>query len=73
MEIQRRHHDLADIAFGYGIAGAGPHDFQDQVLVDDRAVAGRGLKGYQAEIGANATKFEPAEGCRRGGGSVVQL
>ena len=49
--IERGDDDLADVALGDGIAGAGPHDFQDQVLVDDHAFARRGLKGNQAEIG----------------------
>jgi hypothetical protein len=39
MEIKRRHYDLADLGLGYGIAGAGPYDFQDQILVNDHAVA----------------------------------
>ena len=36
---------------GDGIAGAGPHDFHDQILVDDHALARRGLEGDEAEIG----------------------
>ena len=34
MRIERGHDDLADVAFRDGIAGAGPDDFQDQILVD---------------------------------------
>ena len=34
-----------------GIAGAGTHDFHDQVLVDDHAVARRRLERDQAEVG----------------------
>jgi hypothetical protein len=40
MEVKRGDDNLADIALGHRIAGAGPHDFQDQVLVDDHAFAG---------------------------------
>src|SRR3954470_6874579 len=40
MEVERSHDDLADVALGHGIAGAGPDDFQDQILVDDHAFAG---------------------------------
>src|SRR5438552_18655394 len=35
--VERSHDDLADVALGHGIAGAGPHDFQDQTLYDDPA------------------------------------
>ena len=43
--------DLADISAVDGIAGAGPHDFQDEVLVENQAFARRGFESDQAEIG----------------------
>ena len=49
--VERGDHDLADIALGDGIAGAGPDDFQDQVLVDDHALARLRLERDQAEVG----------------------
>ena len=49
--IERGDDDLADIALGDGIAGAGPHDLHDQVLVDDHALARWRLERDQAEIG----------------------
>ncbi len=49
--IKRGDDDLADLALSNGIAGAGPDDFQDQILADDHALARRGLKGDQPEIG----------------------
>ena len=51
MRVERGDDDLADIALGHGLAGAGPHDFQDQVLVDDHAFARRRFKGDHAEVG----------------------
>src|ERR1700675_1230368 len=51
MEIERGDDDLADIALGYRITGAGPHDFQDQILIDDHAIAGRRFKRDQTKIG----------------------
>ena len=41
VRIERRDDDLADLAFRNGIAGAGAHDLDDQVLVDHQPVAGR--------------------------------
>ena len=49
--VERGDHDLAHVAFRHRFAGAGPDDFQDQVLIDDHAFAGLGFKGNQAEIG----------------------
>jgi len=51
VRIERGDDDLADVAGGDGFAGAGPHDFEDQVLVHDHAVMGRCLEGDQAEVG----------------------
>ena len=38
MRIEDGDDDLADLALGDGIAGAGPHDLDDDVLVDDQAL-----------------------------------
>ena len=43
--------DLADLALGDRIARARPHDLDDQVLVDDHALARAGLIGDDAHIG----------------------
>jgi len=51
MEVKRRDDDLADVALSHRIAGAGTHDFHDQLLIDDHAFAGWGLKRDKAEIG----------------------
>ena len=51
MRIERGHHDLADLALGHRVAGAGPHDLDDQVLVDDHALPRLALIGDDAEIG----------------------
>src|ERR1700682_2744606 len=51
MRVERGDDDLADVALSDGGAGAGPDDFQDQVLVDHHALVGRSLKGDPAEIG----------------------
>src|ERR1700681_5012259 len=41
MEVKRGDDDLAHVTFGHRIAGTWPHDFHDQVLVDDHAFARR--------------------------------
>ncbi len=49
--VERGHHDLADISRRDGLAGAGPDDFKDEVLVDHHALARRRLVSDHAEIG----------------------
>jgi hypothetical protein len=39
IRIERRDDDLADVASHNRLAGAGPHDFQDDVLVHHQAVS----------------------------------
>ena len=51
LRVERGDDDFADVAGRHGIAGAGPHDFHDQVLVDDHAVARRRLERDHAEVG----------------------
>src|SRR5262249_2770672 len=48
--IERSDHDFADLTDGYGIAGARPHDLNQQPLVDDHAVARLALVGDDAEV-----------------------
>src|ERR1700761_4818394 len=43
IRIKRGYDNLADIAFGRQRGGAGPNDFEDYVLVSDKAVARRCL------------------------------
>ena len=42
--VERGDDDLADLAVGHGIAGAGPHDLQDHALVDDHALRAPGSR-----------------------------
>src|SRR3954462_12666460 len=49
--IKRGDDDLSNITLRYWLTGPRPHDFEDQVLVDDHAFAGVGFIGDQAEIG----------------------
>ena len=51
MRIEIGDDDLADLALGHRIAGAGPDDLDDQVLVQHHALAGGGLIGDDADIG----------------------
>ena len=51
MGIKRGDDNLADVAGRDRIAGAGPDDFHDQVLIDHHALLRRGLERDQAEIG----------------------
>jgi hypothetical protein len=51
MRVERRHDDLADIAFRHRITRAGTHDLDDDVLVHHKAFAGGGLVGDEAQIG----------------------
>src|SRR6516164_9004523 len=52
VRIERGHHDLADVARRYRLAGAGPDDFEDEVLVDHHAFARRCFERNHAEIGS---------------------
>ena len=72
--VERRHDDLADLAVGDRIAGAGAHDLDDDALVDHQALARHRLVGDEAEVGravrlvgGDAARAEPlAHGERHG-------
>ena len=49
--IERRHHDLADIAQRHDVAGARTHDLEDHAFVDDQALARFGFVGDEAQVG----------------------
>ena len=50
--VQRGNDDLADVAFGHRLAGAGTDDFDDDAVIDDEALHGLRFIGDQAQIGA---------------------
>src|SRR3954453_17774452 len=51
MGVERGYDHLAHLALGNRLAAAGPHDFKDEVLIDDHAFTPLGFIGNQAKIG----------------------
>ena len=70
--FKRGHDNLADLARTDRIAGAGPHDFENEILVHDQPVTSGCLVGNEADIGCgigleslNALRLDP---CLKGWG-----
>src|SRR5262249_44495007 len=52
LRSERGHEHFSDLAIGYRIAGAGPHDLDDHALVDDQTFQRRGFVRDESEVGA---------------------
>ena len=64
--VERGDDDLAHLALGHRVAGAGAHDLDDQLLVHHQPFARRGLVGDDAEVGG-AVGLVGVDAARRAG------